>query len=244
MKLQDFHNKHRGETIYILASGPELAFLPKEYLKYLSTQVTITMNHSFMAMPNNYSMYWITGHWSMIALMEQLGKAATDCFFVRRRVKNKEYGSYIMVPRMPYKPGVLPQKTDKLVSVKNVTFAAFHLAYIMGAKRIVIHGLELENGLHFWNFNSKIEEELRSAILSLINHPGVIAIGKTELINSYRTIFKKEALENKNYYSKDISFQYKNIIATLIKNGVDVCYTTDKGILTKTKARKIELIKT
>jgi hypothetical protein len=242
MKLEHFIDKHEGETMYVLASGPELARLPKDYLEYVGTANTISMNHSFMVLPYNWSRYWITGHWSMIFLMEELGNASTDRFFVRRKYRSKPYPGFINVGRMPYKNGFLPKgPAEHLVSVKNVTFAALHLAYVMGAKKIVIHGLEMLDGTHFWNYNKRIEEDLRRAMLKLIDHHLVNNFARTELINSYKTIFDKAYLKKISYSSRDLTRQYQSIISTLIKHGVDVCYTTDKGILTKTKARKVEL---
>ncbi len=237
MKLQDFHNKHKGETIYILASGPELATLSDLYKDFLKTQVTISVNHSFLAMPLNYTTYWISGHWSMVHLVKKLGDRETIKFFAGQGSGLNPYPGFIRIRRVMYSPGILPQQTNNIVSIKNVIFSALHLAYILGASQIKILGLEMVNGLHFWNYDPALSTYLHTTLTNLLKSKKLHPLAKKEIESNLKTIFDIEKC--KFYRFPDHSKEYQSIIETLISKGVDVCYTADKGILTKTKARHV-----
>ena len=63
MKLKDFNDKHKGETIFVLGNGEELGQLTKKQLEVISKHTTIGVNYAHLI---HTPTYMISGHFSQI----------------------------------------------------------------------------------------------------------------------------------------------------------------------------------
>ncbi len=135
--INDFKDKHKGETVVIIGNGPSLNKSPLEELgkKYITFGANKIYDFPFQ--PN----YWVCGDGLML----------TDC--IPWIVAHPEYAPQKFIPRDVPLPGSHPMtleiaigfSTDaaqKIYMGGTVSYMAMQLAHYMGVKRVLLVGMD------------------------------------------------------------------------------------------------------
>ena len=170
--LYDFNNKHLGETIYILGSSPSLNNLSKKQKDFLKTQITIGVNLAYEGLGN--LTYAISAHIAPAVYLFENSKQEFPIFVDCGSSKKKDAFSHLesffwsseRIINFSSDPLNIPlgkKETPHDISLKgntSVLLLATHLAYLMGAAKIVYIGFEELISAHFWNGDTKLEEKI------------------------------------------------------------------------------------
>lgn len=198
--LFDFNKIHSGETIYIIGGSPAILDLTQDEVDFLKDKPTIAINMSYEGF--RHAKYCISAHISNAVYLYEYAK--NSHIFI-------DYGSPAKVQAFGYLEEVWssPKVTTFISSpeVENLSFKqnktdvslnghnsclllATHLAYIMGANRVVYIGFDQSSKAHFWNYNSEIENRLTNNIKSMLESKKYFSnfkyeSGKTSLADSH-----------------------------------------------------------
>jgi len=173
MKLNDFNDRHLGETVYILGCAPSLNELTEKHLEALKDEVVIGVNFSHTKVKSLN--YLVTGHLDSIAYMLEYGPPDTTVF--AHKSGQTAYATEIwdnerVIPMWDLNLGPpLPRHADENSNIYgscSILLSATHLAYIMGASKIVYIGFEENSQLHFYNVDRALENEIISNIEELL----------------------------------------------------------------------------
>jgi hypothetical protein len=126
-----------GETVYIIGGGPSL--IDFDWSK-LSGKKTIAVNKSILSYPNADVMYWTDSRvygW----YKNEIDKFKGLKYSIRHNVT---YTSDVKVLRKGNKFGLEDSK-DAICHGNNSGYAAINLAYLLGAKRIILLGYDMRN---------------------------------------------------------------------------------------------------
>lgn len=146
------NDRHKGEAVFILGAGPGLAELSSEDVKQLEARPSIGVNLTFYVAKPRYF------------LSAYIGQA----LLARHRCPDATVLHMRPVYAPPLVPGIIPLKRSMydpargltralavdeptLFTKNNVVLGATHLAFVMGARRIVYIGVEQRDQLHFWH---------------------------------------------------------------------------------------------
>ncbi len=232
-----------GKTIFIVGAGPQLAYLSSDSLERLELLTTIAVNKVFYKFKPKY---FIT---SYIGEMMLAVNRIPDSMLLHMRPNFEPpfIPGIIPVRRMQFEHGMnLPKKLDidcpTLLTRLNVALGATHLAYILGAKKIVFIGVEQRNQLHFWNYDEEIRRNIYTDLINRgdhdmmrIDHPYASLERDLESLN--------RPLEEcmKPFYDIDHTPTFKAYFEILNRNGVDVVATTRESIVADAGARVVDL---
>ena len=176
--VYDYNNKHLGETIYIIGCAPTLNDLSKEDLKFLEDSVTIGVNFSCEGVNITYG---ISNHIASSVYLFEYTKKDTPIFVdCNRNITHKAFAhmdffwddeKIVSFQACPTKIP-LTKKANKqdirINSLDSVVLGATHLAYIMGAAKIVYVGFEEVTFAHFWNGNQALEDKMQRNIRRIL----------------------------------------------------------------------------
>lgn len=126
-----------GETVYIIGGGPSLIDFD---WKRLSGKRIIAVNKSILSYPNADALYWTDSRvygWNKTEIDKFKGLKYT----IRHHVT---YPSDVKVLRKSNKFGLECAK-DAICHGNNSGYAAINLAYLLGAKRIILLGYDMKN---------------------------------------------------------------------------------------------------
>lgn len=126
-----------GETVYIIGGGPSL--IGFDWTR-LSGKRTIAVNKSILSYPNADAMYWTDSRvygWNK----SEIDKFKGPKYTIRHHVT---YPTDVKILRKSNKFGLEDSK-DAICHGNNSGYAAINLAYLLGAKRIILLGYDMKN---------------------------------------------------------------------------------------------------
>lgn len=233
--LSPFINAHPGVTIVVLGGGPELAKLSNEQRQWLNNSITIATNWSFAALPGNNPTYWIGGHEGVCILASHMCAPGVKLIQVTRDEHSPVVPRCTAVMRS-FDQGSI-HNSKFIASGNNVSYSAIHLAYRMGASRILILGVDMINSLYYFNLIPALEEQIRQGLKYCINNQKALTqTGRAELHRYYETKFNHTLLR-KGRYPVVMVRRFNRLIQEIQSRGVDVCFTGTPGMLHNTSCR-------
>jgi len=274
MKLKDFNNKHLGETVYIIGCAPTLNNLSEREINFLNNSTTIGVNFSHLKIKLKY---WIGGHieQAVFALESNLPYNVPLFAHCDERVRyvTQVWDSDRIIPvnaSMPKLP--LSRHADEkedLAGATSIVLSAIHLAYIMGASKVVFVGFEGKNASHFYTTDEVLRKytvrKIKQIMLSgkywsninyghsvpffNVHQAFEVMLGGHDL---YGHFAEKESLEESDltYFGKDDEVgnrnrdDIKNYVSFLNKNNI-VTYTREKeGMLADTDSIIVDDLRT
>ena len=159
--LEQFKNIHKGETMLFVGLGKNQALTPLEQLDYPSISVNSVHKHPTFK-PDYYTCVdksnW-TDYGDVIAtkfadipkfIPERMAKWKGDNFFLFRGEIAKSWSN-------GEKP-MWQEDISREITYENITHVALKLLYHMGAKNILIVGMEHkpnESHVHFWGVDEE-----------------------------------------------------------------------------------------
>ena len=235
--LGDYNNRHKNETIFIIGNGEQVAELSDYQIEKLNNKLTIGVNSSFVCLESDY---YISGHLSQMLMMGHFGKSGS----------NKVFHGELQAWPFPAEwnvisianinvvggPNLLPKPISNagpLIGAENVGFSATHLAYIMGAKRVVYIGFDFKSNLHFYNIRSDYNKKLIDAwefVKEEYKHNTFAYNDINDFSKSLDStdILRKAPFPTKYAHAMTNFTGYFNIMKD---NGVEVVSIVDDGIL-------------
>lgn len=240
-----FHlnGRHRGETIFIIGSGPQLASVREDLLDKLNQMTTIAVNKAFfMVRPK----YFLSAYIGEILLAVQQSRRTT-ILHMRPVYEPPLVQHVVPLRRVTFEPGMeltpaLDALCPTLMTRLNVALGATHLAYVMGAQRIVFVGVEQRNQLHFWNFNEKARQKILIALIER-GDPEILKID-----HPYATLARDLASVNRPssecmgpFFHIDHTPIFKAYFDILLRGGIEVIATTAQSVVADAGARVVPL---
>ena len=173
LQLNNFNNRHLEETIYIIGCAPHINDLSSAQLDSLKENVVIGVNLAIEKIKNVD--YMITGHIETAAYLLEYGPPRVPIF--AHYNDHKEYAREVwdnkrivevrdLSPRIPLAASA--DEKNELYGNTSILLTATHLAYIMGAKKIIYVGFEEASALHYFNVDKKIEKRILSNIKKIL----------------------------------------------------------------------------
>ena len=177
--VYDYNDRHLGETIYIIGCAPTLNDLSKEDLKFLEDSITIGVNLACEGV--NSLTYGISNHISTSVYLFEYTKKDIPIFVdCNRNITHNAFAHMnffwdddktVAFQACPTKIP-LTKKVNKqdirINSLDSAVLGATHLAYIMGAAKIVYIGFEELTFAHFWNGNKALEDKIQRNIRNIL----------------------------------------------------------------------------
>jgi hypothetical protein len=230
-----FDDRHAGETIFVVGAGPQLATVRGRVLERLQTFTTIAVNKVFFWLRPTYFLSAYVGE-VMLAARRTSGAALLH---MRPVLEPALVPGAIPLKRDLFEPGMdLPRRLDPLCPTLltrwNVALGATHLAYVLGARRIVFVGVEQRNQLHFWNFDEDSRLAIRAA---LIDRGDPYASLGRDLATVDRS--RDECMEP--FYTVDHTPSFRAYFDILARNGVEVIATTAESVVADAGARIMDI---
>lgn len=169
-RCQDLVQRHKGETIFVLGTGPQLGRLSPAEVQALANHTTVGVNDChFVVRPR----YHVSAYVSRVLVAQRnLGDSAT-ILHMRPYCALPLLPGTLSVRRMPFE-GELPAglgDPPTLYTRNNVLLGALHLALVLGAARIVVIGLEMDNMLHFYATDPEQRQRVANAYRQVSTSP-------------------------------------------------------------------------
>lgn len=235
------NNAHPNKTVFILGNGPQLSKINKCQFTCLSDKITIGVNNIYEFFSPTY---YFTGYTFYAALANKFYSHLSlkiiqmvDSHMVDITVPN-----VIRVHKMLFH-GTLNRFIDEsspyICTCNNVIFGAMHLAFILGASKIIFVGVEQRNGLHAIDFNTKKYEKriamYKKTALEYIRYPAFQA--EADYVMNF-------AIENSKLSQKMLSEQPMLVRTAAFSFAPANHYDTFFNYLTILQQHKIELYST
>jgi len=148
MRIQELTDKHKGQDIYIVGTGPSMRVFPVDYL---NNKITIGLNQAW-----RYSKlsYCITVHPELF--LEYQKEKKNETTWIIKKKTPMEYlelddpNHYVFHTEQENYELLTKQKQNVLFIGRGVQQTAMHVAYLMGAKNIILVGVDMTdlNGEH------------------------------------------------------------------------------------------------
>lgn len=228
------NGRHEGETVFITGAGPQLAKLSREEVRALERSITIGVNLTqYVVRPT----YFLSAYLEHVELARH---RSPDSVLIHMR---PEYAPplrpYILaMKRHQFEPGEkLPDALDPaeptLFTRFNVILGATHLAYVMGAARIVYVGVEQRNAVHFYSVDARLRDQIRADLDLLPPHHGD-ATDHPYFIHDRlkdRLSQSNETLSARPFYQDDHTPTFAAYFKQLREDGLEICTTTADSVI-------------
>jgi len=142
MRISTLKNFYKNKEIYIVGTGPSLRTFPKEYLE---SKITIGLNQAWKYLSTTFS---ITVHPELVLEYENTVRKPRTKWLVKKKpplekisLDDRKYYVFKTVDKdlsIFTKP-----KEDHLFLGRGVQQTAMHLAMLMGAKTIILVGVDM-----------------------------------------------------------------------------------------------------
>lgn len=236
------NDRHAGGTIVVIGSGPQLAAVSDDSLDRLASFPTIGVNKVFFRIRPTYFLSAYVGE-IMLAL-PRIPEAML--LHMRPFYAPPLLPGVVPLRRKTFQEGMgLPRRLKgkpTLLTRRNVALGATHLAYAMGASRIVFLGVEQRNQLHFWSFDGTLRNEIRAALIARgdpdilrIDHPYASLARDLSAVNAA----PEDCMEP--FFSVDHTPTFSAYFEILKRNSVDVVATTADSVVADAGARVVPL---
>ena len=236
-----FDRRHIGETIFVVGSGPQLASIDGPALERLQAFTTIAVNKVFFRLNPTYFLSAYVGE----VMLAARRVPNVTLIHMRHVLEPALVPGAIALKRDEFEFGMdLPRQLDPdtptLLTRFNVALGATHLAYALGASRIVFVGVEQRNQLHFWNFDEDSRLEIRAALvdrgdpeLLRVDHP------YASLAQDLAALDRSRDDCMQPFYKIDHTPTFRAYFDILAQNGVDVVATTSESVVADAGARVV-----
>ena len=247
-KIVALNGRHDGETIFIIGAAPSFGKLSFGELTALKKKTTIGLNRVFYKL--NKLTYFMSAYFTEV-LLAQKYLPAESVLLHHRLVYEPPLGPGVLTLRREHFPDdgtSLPMHLEGpfpfVFTKKNAAFAATHFAAILGAKKIVYVGLEQRNGLHYYDDNLKIKEQVVHDLHEIYtksnfpkDHPTDSLEGQMNLLNT-----PYEQLCSKEYFSRgEHVFFFRKFFEILGQNGVEFYSTVEDSIVVDAGAKYVTM---
>jgi len=232
---------HTGKTIFIVGAGPQLAEISEHERQALESAISIGLNRTpyFMRLTYFLTSYPIE---AMLANKHNPGslvlllRGGLNLFFNMQNtltINRLKFRKWLGLNAAFY-PGF-----PALFSHLNAALAATHLAYILGARRIVYVGVEQLNRLHFYNLHEASKCEMAQDLESLqeisIKDPYHSYANAESLRQNLNHDI--ETLKSAPFYTKSHVDSFKIYFNILKKKGVSIATTVQHGVILEAGGR-------
>ena len=241
--VSDLNDTHAGNTVFVAGAGPQLAAASPEQLRQLESKPVIGVNKVFYRLRTRYFLSAYIGE--IMLAIRRIPNATL--LHMRPAVSPPLLPGINALRRVTFELGMpLPRHLEKaqptLLTRLNVALAATHLAYIMGAKRIVFIGVEQRNQLHFWHFDEHCRGLIRDDVISR-GDPDILRIDHpyASLTHDLEALDRPAADCMKPFYSVDHTPTFAAYFDILRRTGVDVVATTAESVVADAGARVVAL---
>jgi len=163
----DLKDVYEGSTVYLLGNGADILDLPPSFREKLENEVTIGTNasHIFLQETN----FYIAGHWCHL-LPHLYSGSVKDCRIFQGPHKSffgYEENNVLDLESNNVKTCLgdfrRPEEdADPLIGAEQIGLSSTHIAWVLGAKKIIYLGFDCKSLSHFYSrgyYNSKIKDE-------------------------------------------------------------------------------------
>jgi hypothetical protein len=181
MKLSDFNDKHLGETIYIIGCAANLNNLSASDKEYLKDKTTIGVSFAYEGIDT--LTYSISAHIAPAVYLFEYARKDMPIFVAYNEGQKRDAFSYmkdffwddnriVVFSSEPPKIPLLKKKESEDIFLRgntSILLLATHLAYIMGASKLVYIGFEELKSAHFWNSDKALEIKMEKNIKNILD---------------------------------------------------------------------------
>lgn len=168
--LEKYNNAFKGQTAFVIASGPSISFLD---LTPLSQHITLAVNSGILAYPQSnffVSDDWSVSSWSyffndlrhskVVPLLYEDKLKKTASMFGDRATLFKHRQGYHVTD--DYSHTIYD---NHILQARSSVGTAIHIAHIMGCSKIVLLGVDcrrVNDCRYFWQLNPKFKTPYRT----------------------------------------------------------------------------------
>lgn len=233
------NDRHVGATVFVIGAGPQLGLVDERHIKALESRITIAVNKTFYRLRPTYFLSAYIGE-MMLAVRRAPG--ATHLHMRPAKAPPLIPGIH-SIRRREFQPDVgLPRHVDPrdpaLDTKFNVALGATHLAYVMGAARVVFVGVEQRNLLHFWHTHPALRDRIRADVLER-GDPDILRIDHphASLANDLAALDVSPQDCMRPFFHLDHTPTFATYFRILSEAGVDVVSTTAESVVADAGAR-------
>lgn len=237
------NDRHVGATVFVIGAGPQLGLLDERHIEALESNVTIAVNKTFYRLRPTY---FLSAYIGEIMLAVRRAPRATHLHMRPSKAPPLIPGIH-SIRRREFQPDVgLPRRVDPVDPVLdtkfNVALAATHLAYVMGASRVVFVGVEQRNLLHFWHTHPALRDRIRADVLER-GDPDVLRVDHPHagLANDLAALDRSPQECMRPFFDLDHAPTFAAYFRILSAAGVDVVSTTAESVVADAGARVVSL---
>ncbi len=157
MDYNTLNNLYKNKTIFICGNGLGLLNITDQLKPQFEQQISIGVNSSFLHVK---SPIYMTGHLCHALMYKHYRHRYKDTLnfyqgpIERHRNINLTDSFNIISGNVVAKTLPIPLTNNSSISgAENITFAATHMAYIMGASKIVYVGIDCKSLTHFYDID-------------------------------------------------------------------------------------------
>lgn len=242
MKIEDINGKHEGSDIFLIGNGPHLATFSQSQIDKLKEKITIGVNQSYMLLDTNY---FVAGHPGYIALSMEYNGPDTIRVYPKDRFDYWGDKDQILKTKVRMSDGNLQKKittNDFMGDSRQISFSAIHLAYVLGAKRIILNGFEERNRLHFYNVIPGMRDELITKVNNTIEKYKNSDKDLIDDLNAFKRNGLVDNLQNMPWFNTGPGLGlYKKYFFFLNNVGVDVITTIKDSVVFDAGAKFIPM---
>lgn len=259
MKIKSFlelKDLYIGKTVVIIGNGPDLMNLNEKFKEKLKELITIGCNVSHLFL--NETNFHVSGHWSTHLYNLHFGKVKDCRLFQGPTIQEINYidnntlnvENINVVTRLD--TFIKPNLNEKyLVGAEQIGLAALHLAYIIGAKKIIFIGVDMKSSEHYyddeehcqnllnqWNYLEELYSNSSIIMRDLKNMKNGSIFKSLEIEGGDGNIIKKQSyFENYDY----TLYNYSHIFQFLKNENVEIFTANKNSIIFEAGAEHIDL---
>jgi len=167
--MKIIENLHLGRDIYIIGNGAQINELSDKEISFIESQISIGCNCSFLAIQ---SQYYISGHFTQLLLQHFYSKNKNKTLIFHGpnldSISNEiDFIDLENVNKRTEK-NLFTRDSNILIGGENVMFSSMHIAYMMGAKRIIFVGFDQKSMIRFYH-NLKFKNNLIKNVKKLLD---------------------------------------------------------------------------
>ncbi len=246
-QVMQLNGSKRGETVFIIGSGPQLNSLSADQLRALNSRPTIGVNRTQYALDLEF---FLSAYPAEVLLARARGSARTTVMHLRPRLEAPLIRNTLTIRRVRHAKGqplapTLTEPEPTLHTFKNVALAATHLALVLGAKRVIFVGVEQTSALHFYDTRPELRRQMitdikkiRAQSILSIDHPYATA---EHLLEKLAT--DAEDLASRSFYVESHAGSFREFFDELERHGTEVFATTGDSVVAHAGAAVVDLDK-
>jgi len=141
-----YENRHKGEIIAVLGNGPSMAKIDFQLLDRFTTigtnNIVRIYDPNYLVLLDKKAMEW---YWRLVEKSEAIK------FYTQEEDLPFVYHRYIKYLPGQGSPKLAPKFTDGLCWSYTSIFPAISLAYIFGARAVILLGVDMNDNSHFYS---------------------------------------------------------------------------------------------